>query len=363
MWVACPGSVRLRQRHGLPQDTADAAAEGTAAHWVVERALKGDPQPVGALAPNGWLVTEEIKAGAQVMIDHVTKRGIMCEIEKRVTMSSIHADNWGTVDVFAIDTLKKVAYLDDLKYGFGLVEPYDNWQLTDYASGVYDIIEAMGESAVDYTFKLTIVQPRVWHRSGPIRTWTVSAPELRNRFRTLRGAAEEAMGNNPQTVTGKQCKYCPARHICPALRGATLDIVDYAADVTPVEISPRGLAVELHILTQAKARLDARLAGLEAQAMSLITSGKDVPWWAIEHTAGKKDWNKPPAEVLAMGQMYGLSLAKPIEPITPTQAEKKGVPPEIVAMFSTRKPGAAKLVQVSTSDAQRVFGGQEPWKP
>jgi hypothetical protein len=357
-WANCAGSVALLRQYGLPDTPSDSAAEGTAAHWVGAMGLKGQPQPVGTITPDGYIVTQDLKDGAQVFVDHVESHGILASVETRVTMTSIHALCWGTCDAFAIDLLKKVVYVDDLKFGYGLVEPFELDQLICYANGVYEILEGNGEDPNDYRWELTIVQPRVWHRSGAVRTWKVSTPELRNHFRRLREAAEEAMGNNPRTRPGPWCKHCPARHVCPALRATTLGLVDMVSDITPVEISPKGLAVELHILSQAKARLEARLSGLEAQAAAWIRQGTDVPSWMIDHTAGREEWTKPVAEVLALGQMYGASLAKELEPITPAQARKKGVPAEIIKLFSTRKPGNAKLVRVSTTDARRVFGGQ-----
>jgi hypothetical protein len=53
----------------------------------------------------------------------------------------------------------------------------------------------------------------------------------------------------------------------------------------------------------------------------------------------------------------GVSLAKKPEPVTPKQARDAGVPADLVASYSRRKTGAAKLAPLTTADAQRVFGG------
>jgi len=82
--------------------------------------------------------------------------------------------------------------------------------------------------------------------------------------------------------------------------------------------------------------------------------GQHVPHYHVEHGAGREVWNKPAAEVLTLGQLYGVDLGKPVEPITPTQArERFGI---VTAGFTTRGTGEAKLVADSPYQAMKIFG-------
>ena len=61
---------------------------------------------------------------------------------------------------------------------------------------------------------------------------------------------------------------------------------------------------------------------------------------------------------LPLPGLFGVALAKEAAAITPNQARKAGIPPEMVAAMSARKPGTPELTSISTTDAQRVFGKQ-----
>lgn len=356
IWGHCAGSVLLSRQFPDLDNDGDEAAEGTAAHWLAQQRLLTGEWRTG-VSPGGVPITDDMRRYMSIYTDRIERirEGHTWWVETQLETASIHRDCWGTVDSVVLNYIDRIAYIDDAKYGWGLIEPYRYYQPVAYASAVYDHI---GPDAVDWTFHLTITQPRPWHREGPIRTWRVSGPELGNHVRHLRAQAEEATGNNPRTVTGAHCKHCPARRACPALRNATLDILDVVYDSTPVSLSGQALALEMSLLVQAAARIEARQAGLEAQALVEIRSGKAVPGWSIEHSPGREVWVKPASDVIALGKLYGLSLAKAAEAITPNQARQAGLPAALTAPpYSDRKTGAAKLVQVDTAVARRAFGG------
>ena len=359
IWGHCAGSVLLSKQYPDLKDEGDEAAEGTAAHWLAQQRLLTGEWKTGK-APNDVPITDDMRFHMGAFTDRIEglREGNSWYVEMKLVAAAIHPTLcWGTADSVVLDHTNKVAYIDDAKYGWGLHDPYQHYQLVAYGSAVMDFI---GPEAIDWTFHLTIVQPRPWHREGPIRTWVVSAPELRNHVRHLRTQAEEATGNNPSTVTGKHCKHCKARRACPALRAATLDILDVVSDATPAPLDAPALALELSLLKQAQERLDARWSGLEAQATAEIRAGKPVPGWSIEHTEGREKWTKTPEEIIAVGSLLGVSLAKSVDVITPAQARKAGMKPELAAFYTERKPGAAKLVQSDLSAARRAFGRQQP---
>lgn len=351
-WANCPGSVMLQRQYPEPEGENEAADEGSAAHYLASEYLKTGNWARGAF--NGVPLTEEMQQHVKLFTDLAEAAGADRNIEQKVEISAIHAHCWGTADFFSINRDAKTVVLMDLKYGFGIIEAFENPQLLSYASGIFDLI---GPDAIDYSFDLVIVQPRPWHREGPVRRWRIHGVEVANRARHMRVAAEEALGNNPRAVPGSWCKHCTGRHACSALRATTLDSVDMIREATPVELTAEGLAIELGLLKRAQSQLEMRLAGLEAQAMALIQGGKSVPGWGIDHTIGREEWAKPVKEVLALGDLFGVSLAKPVEPITPAQARKSGVEPTVIAAYAKRKPGTAKLVKIDTTAARKAFSG------
>ena len=107
----------------------------------------------------------------------------------------------------------------------------------------------------------------------------------------------------------------------------------------------------------ARQLLESRITGLEAQIEAGLAGGVSIPGWSIERAPGREDWVKPVSEALVLGDLCGVTLAKP-GAITPAQARKAGVPADLVAAYAARKPGTAKLIQISTDDARRAFGGE-----
>lgn len=351
-WVHCPGSIQMAA--AFPEDRTGntAAEEGTAAHWVAQYAIGEGSWPEATTAPNGIAITEEMKGHLTSYVELVrSKSSLGIRLEDRLSAPDVHAQVWGTADAFAFDHNLKIGYLWDLKYGYRAIESFENWQLVAYAAG---LMHQIGIDAVNWKFVLTIVQPRAFHREGVVRSWTATATQLGPLIRQLRVAAEEAMGNHPTATAGPHCKYCPAQYDCPASLNAAADAVETSETATPVGLTPAAMAFELRLLRRAQMNLENRLAAIEAQAMSEIRAGKIVPGWSIEHANGREEWVKSTEEVLAMGELFGVKLAKP-DAITPAQARKAGMAADVVAQYSARKTGAAKLVPISTTAARKAF--------
>lgn len=357
-WVACPGSVVLAEQ--FPDESGPAAIEGTAAHWLAAEVLTGGDISTLTMAPGGVPVTDEMKEHVGVYVRHVLSLvggygdHTVWKTEFRLEAPSVHPENWGTLDFALFDAKQKVLYVIDFKYGHRPVEVFENWQLLNYAAAAIDHLGP--QVAPDTSVRLVIVQPRAYHRGGPIREWVLRAGDVGRYTRRLNEAAVEALGDHPSTNVGPHCKYCPARVGCKALQQAALDATDQAADAVPLDVTPDGLGIELSLLKRASEALAARIAGLETAAMAEIRAGKVVPGWIIESTVGREEWAVSAAEVVLLGEMMGVSLAKSAEPVTPAQARKAGLDPTVTAQYSRRKTGESKLVPVNTTDARRAFG-------
>ena len=358
--VQCPGSVVMQQRY--PEPDGPAAQEGTAAHWVFAEQLKRWPESdvvVGEIAPNGVVVDQEMIDGAAMMTEHIIERMPRSQIEQPLSIAGLHRDCWGTPDARStmIDPQGYTIKIADLKYGHGFVDVWENWQLLSYARGTLDLLKIDGMAEQRTMFELTIVQPRSYHRDGPIRTWRMPAVDLRGYWNRATAACEEALGPNPSTRAGSECKHCSARHACPTLQAVALDAVDAAGTAVALDLPIDAAAHEKRRLDWAITLLEARSSGLEQQLLDAMKRGQHVPHYHVEHGAGREVWNKPAPEVITLGQLYCIDLSKPPQAITPTQARALGVN---VDGWTTRGMGEAKLVADSPFQAARIFGGHKP---
>jgi hypothetical protein len=363
--VQCPASVGMSLRYPEAGQGADAAA-GDASHWVGQMALSaGYRSAAGEQAPNGMTLDAEMIEGAEMYADEVlhtaAERGIprdAIRVEKPVQIPRIHAQCWGTPDAHAwVMGGPPTLLLWDYKFGHRWVDEFENWQLMAYAIGA---ISATGYHDLEVTVEARIVQPRAFGAAGPIRVWRFAASDVRAMVNIAAMAATEALGPEPRMRVGPECRDCLARHACPALQRAAQDACDQAMRGMPIDLDEAALGLELRLMRRAQDLLAARVDALEQQALSLVRSGKRVPHWRPDRSSGGRTvWKRTPAEVIALGDLMGIDLRKPVEPVTPRQAEQRGLQAALVSNYAEHRPGALCLVPDDGSDMRRAFAAQK----
>lgn len=360
MWRYCTaGPSLIRRVTPLPEDDS-ASREGTAAHWVLARAMTGHAIGAGEITPEGYVVSDEMVQGAELGMRYVNKVSAqattrpMWAVEQTVRNNTIHEQCWGTPDAWFYDVNARVLHLADYKFGYGYVEAFKNWQLTAYAALV---LHGLGDLALrdDTRVQATVIQPRSFHREGPARVWRTTVAELRPLWFELQMAAEEATSATPTARPGDYCEHCPARHECPALQADAYRSADRSKLPDPLQLPAAALGLELRTLEDAAKRLQARITGLQARAEQMIGTGTAVPGWGFEQGQGREKWLNP-TQAITTARALGLDIAKPAEPCTPRQARDKGMPEVMVAAMSERAPGSRKLVRVDTDKVAQVFG-------
>lgn len=352
-WVPCPGSVQLEAQYPETEE-GESAAEGTAAHFAGSEELLGREVREGQVADNGVVLTEEMIEGAALWVEDVlTVTGTEnphVMVEQRVAMPRIHGEAFGTPDTWFYDQANGHLYVWDFKFGYGVVEAFENWQLMAYACGILDLLGIDGRNDQHLWVHLRVVQPRAYHRDGRAREWKVLASDLRGYFNRLHDAAHEARGPRPHTLSGPHCLHCKAAHACPTLKRATWSAADYLGGHVAEDLSADAAAYELvlleHIAELVKARKRAREADVEAR----LRRGEAVADWALETTRGRTTWTVEGAgEVIMLGDILGMDLRKPETPITPTQAlkvaKKLGVDAGVIFAYSHTPTTGQKLVR------------------
>lgn len=254
-WVSCAGSLVL-SKFAPPRKSGLAANRGTAAHEIAAEYLQGaDDIEVDSIGREveveGQMLVIDEDMDSQIKEYVAYVRSIsgtrLIEVQSNyAAMLGLSSEKaWGTSDAVVISD--NVLHIIDLKTGRQWVGATENLQLTLYAAGVVDSLNAVGLLDTIDTFKLTIVQPAV--KDAP-EVWTVGKSEFFALVEQLKEAAaktEEAERTftgieNPVwaykylTPSEEACRYCPAAAICPSLRAVT-----QGADRPLIELSTEEL--------------------------------------------------------------------------------------------------------------------------
>lgn len=356
-WVFCAMWLTMNRLFPNAGDL-EASEDGQAAHKLAEIAVHHPAVDLHAyigsqLTHEGPLVTLEMVRGAQLFARDVP-RNVTLYVEYTIPAGSLGPTCWGTPDLFYWRDANTLI-IRDYKFGHVYVEVQYNWQLMIYALLILEIcgITGLAEQSINIVFE--IVQPRSYHRDGPIRTWTVRASSLRPYWNQVANAIGVAQANPTLAVTGEYCANCPGRVACEALQRSGQKIVHVTHEATPLNLPMPDAGRELTMLREARVLLDARISGLEDEITKAYELGDRTSGYAVTREPGRRYWSQPTQSVIEMGKAYGVNLAKPVEAITPTQAMADGIPEQVIKSISSRSTGAAKLVPANETFAQRAF--------
>lgn len=355
----CPGSRALSALVPETEESPE-AREGTAAHWAFAELLAGRQIDSGQIAPNGVMLTDEMIEGADMYYDDVMQfadlpqfAGFTPLVEQRVGISTIHPENWGTPDTSLFAPYELIVW--DYKFGHRYVEVFENWQLIEYAAGLLEKHGINGVSDHKTKVRFRIIQPRCYYGGATIREWVVMASDLRGYFNEARRFEALSMEPNAPVMVNEHCRDCAGRHICKSLQRAAYAAMGVADEAVPFNLNNEALGTELRFINQAIDILEARKTGLEEQATALLKGGQLVPHFKLEQGYGRETWNKPHAEIVALGAAMGVDLVKPAL-ITPKQAIAAGLDSSIVQYYAHTPNGKISLKPDDGIAARKVFG-------
>jgi hypothetical protein len=329
----------------------DERREGIAAHGLVQLVLTGVVSSADELIDrniHGHIVTGEMVEYLTPVIEHIQRRNLSTATEAVVDWTTANAFIKGRADIVSFDPATATLFIDDLKYGWKIVEPEMNWQLIAYAIGA---LFTFGWQPHRIVF--TIYQPRPFHGNGTMREWIIDNAAIQNFYHQINARFESL----PNTVTtGPHCYKCDRAAACPAARQAALAAVDVTLHTYHENLTDLQISYELDLLERAGDALKVRTDALK----SLATSKGGVPGWALKQSQGNRKWIEgTDAETIAM--LGGVDVAKLQKSslITPAQAEKAGLDKTIAAAFTERASTGFKLVRADTDkDAKKLFNPQ-----
>ena len=346
-WIPCPASARLENE--FQEIESEDAREGTAAHWVAAQVLAGHfelEELTDRPAPNGIIVTGEMVEHVEMYLSAVRSVTPVAVVES--PLEGIPGMERATPDARFVTNVR--GHIWEFKYGYKIVEAVDNWQMICYAVLLFIKHEWQLSDIV-----VTIVQPRPFHFDGRIRSWTITREIGWNFYSRIQLALAETQDPNAPARSGPHCDYCNALHACEAARRAAFNAVDItlnrgmASDLPAVE-----LGRELTILRRAAEAIKLRLDAAESHGLDLINKGGMIPGWSVERALGRRQW-RDEKDVPLIEALSGVTMTEQ-KSISPAQAEKRGVPKELVGVYAISRETGRKLVPRDGSmKAKEVF--------
>lgn len=342
IWSKCPGYVR--QMENRKKTTSAAATEGRAAHWVAERALQETPILTGTITPQNIAVTEEMVEGARLFYGAIKNYGSPIYTEQLVNIPYVHPECFGTVDAYSI--IEETLQVWDYKFGWGIVDVVNNLQLILYATGAMNAHYPRKITCI----KIGIVQPRPYHRDGAVRQWTVPSKRFKVILEKLRIAAGDT-----QLTTGKHCRYCEAKLNCPSYSMLTRAMLDeYSIGYAEETPTPDILGKELMALKSIEEVLKNRIVALETELIQRLKNGQQINGWSLIQGRGNYTWNTNIDTLHILGRLLNINLTQE-KPITPRQAEKKGVNWSLIEKY-VKKESKTILKSYDPDEGRKIFG-------
>lgn len=291
--MRCPASLRLEA--DLPDTTSRYAAEGTLAHTLASDYLQHQRHPSEVLGHTiqvdgfDFVVDDSMVAYVldycKLVMEYAAKGTLAVEREVSFSDAVRVPGSFGTADalVFSDDTL----YVIDLKYGMGVrVMAQDNEQLMLYALGALETYGFLGDFK---EVSMIIHQPRLNH----VAEFVVPVGYIHDFAERAELAAQRALfANDPEYVPGeKQCKFCKAKAICPALKG---EVEASTADLaTPEDFADLAQtdATKLAADMERVAIIEQWCAAIREEVERRLLAGETIPGFGLEMgRKGNRKW-------------------------------------------------------------------------
>jgi len=366
---------------GLPEVPSDHAAEGTAAHSLGDTCLKSGKDAADFLGTTirgkhrTFEVTEEMAEAVQMYLDDVRQvlaryPGMTLEVEQSFDLGFILPGMFGRNDASGLKPFE-ILFVWDYKHGAGTpVDVLGNSQLRYYGLGSLHLHPSPD------IIVTRIVQPRCFHKDGPIREEQMTNRQLREwGEEVLRPAAIRTQDPNAPLVPGeKQCKWCkaakptadPSRQ-CPAIlqsiQKAAGVVFDSLLPGAPLPIISDPATLPLDHLSRVLAfadMIDDWVHGVRDAVRHHLDLGHHIPGWKL--VEGKK----PPRSWKDEAQTREFARANGLDPdnrklLSPAQFEKAlkaaGFTPEIPKILLEQKPGRPSMVP--ETDPRPVYSQAE----
>ncbi|ATE85592.1 hypothetical protein PF617_gp07 [Salmonella phage St162] len=388
-WMACPASLACE--FGLPNESGQAAVNGTCMHLLAEtvlnRVIKGEnvradtykgvyalnegKGPIKALVKpekGAVLITDDFVSQVNKYVDYcrpLIDAAQLVEVESRVNLTRIlhpgvelngnKLQTFGTADLVAVlaDGDAHMLIVGDLKTGRHKVLAKENKQMMLYALGLLRVYKRLYDITA---VRLVIFQPY----AGGADEWDTTPEALEQFGKFASKAALKAIDAFQRGKKGLKpadfrpgnsaCEWCRFSEKCTAKRKAVSLAVESDLSDDSTEMSLDQLKAEYdklplmrqHIADIEKAMYAALMRGEQVEGLKLV-----------EGRPGNRSWDLPDdiGDLVAQWGIEDLMTKQSL--LSPTEAEKvmKGHKKwELLEARITRKPGQPSI---ATADDKR----------
>jgi len=338
----CTASLNFCSDSELPDLPGDESEEGNVAHELGASMLMG-------VAYDNPLIDDTMRSYVEDYFNYCMSFGGNCDvrfIEHHVKIPQVHKECEGTLDFGAI--VGNTLHIVDLKYGYRYVEVYHNRQLLAYARGLcneYPHVELV---------VMHIFQPRLYHRDGVARSWTLSVDGLNIHIDVIANRIELADSASAYFETGTHCYKCPRLHDCEAGTVASYNAIDVImSQNNSINSDSTQLGNDLLMIEQAERVLKDRKTALKEVIEFRLKSGVQCPTHYLETSRGNRRWNVTEEEVEASAVLAGVD-AMDHKLKSPAAMERAGLDKKTVKSMITQ-PSYSKLVAVNFKQIKKVF--------
>lgn len=356
IWTKCDAFLRLSAQIPEPPPS-DPAREGTCAAWVADEVLKGVHPNCMAMVDmaheNGWLVDADMARHVQKYVDHVTSRGGEIHTERKVRLNEMIA---GTPDAYAVFDRNGdgTLYVDDLKFGYDIVDPYRNTQVSIYAVAIIIMLERKGVRVRKVV--IGIFQPRAIHHDGIYRTWEVW-PETLTKFvkDEIIPAAHRGQDVRSTATPGFHCEYCPAAGICSAVSKTIYKGFRVLTDENRTRMTAEELSDEMKFLELMGMLHKARQNAVQTEAKARMKKGEHVPGYGFEPGYGNRRFTVDP---LLIKLRTGIDPYAARKVCTPAELIRRGADEKLTDELSEKSYIPPKLVRKKPGTYQKIAEGR-----
>jgi hypothetical protein len=201
---------------------------------------------------------------------------------------------------------------------------------------------------------MTVVQPRAEHPDGPVRSWTITPERLKEFEKEIKKAVEATEVKEPKfQPSDKGCKWCLAKHICPALKGKALALAkDQFADEVELPKANEMTVEEISKTLKNASLIKAWVESVEKHAKVAAENGIEIGGYKLVKARKNRVWTDTESLINEFGDLFDdTDLYAPRKLRTPAQLEKI-VGKADVARFSETPDGGLTLVKDSDKRAK-----------
>lgn len=400
-WLNCPAALACE--FGLPNESGQAAVNGTVMHLVAEtvlnRVIKGDDitadkykgvyalnegkGPIKALVKpekGAVLITDDFVSQVNKYVDYcrpIIDAAELVEVESRVNLTRVlhpsvelngePLQTFGTADLVAVlqndwsdENSKYTLVVGDLKTGRHKVAAKENKQMMLYALGLLRVYKRLYDITA---VRLVIFQPY----AGGADEWDTTPEALEQFGKFAQGRALRAIDAFQRGKKGLKpadfrpgndaCQWCRFAEKCNAKRKVASREIE--SDLADGILADEDTKTEMS-LDQLKAEYDKlplmrqHIADIEKAMYAALMRGETVEGLKlVEGRPGNRSWDSPDdiGDLVAQWGIEDLMTKQSL--LSPTEAEKvmKGHEKwELLEARITRKPGPPSI---ATSEDKR----------